>query len=77
MNYPELHLTFTGKKIPGTNDDELRFIIKGDPVILTKAIRTVMQARQDIAAAMMAAVIDYCNQEGIDCGQLKHMVKFH
>lgn len=77
MQLPFLQLEFTGKKIPGTDHDEMRFQLKGDPVILTKALRTVMQARQDLAAAMMAAVIDYCNQENIDCGELKHMVKFH
>lgn len=61
---PFLKLEFTGRKVPGTNTDEMHFVLKGDPVILTKAIRTVMQARQDFAAAMMAVVIDYCLQEG-------------
>jgi hypothetical protein len=74
---PFLKIEFTGKKIPGTQDEEMRFQLKGDPVLLTKAIRTVMQARQEIAAAMIAAVIDYCKEMGIDCGDLKYMVKFH
>jgi hypothetical protein len=77
MELPFLKIEFTGKKIPGTDQDEMRFQLKGDPVLLTKAIRTVKQAKQEIAAAMMAAVIDYCNQEKIDCGELKNMVKFH
>lgn len=76
-NFPFLKLEFTGKKIPGTNQDEMRFQMTGDPVLLSKALRTVMQHNQGIAAALMAAVIDYCNAEGIDCGQLKDMIRFH
>lgn len=73
---PFFQISFTGKKIPGTDYDEMRFQMKGDTVLLCKAIRTIMQERQEFAAAFMAAVIDYCNEEGIDCGQLKHMVKY-
>lgn len=73
---PFFQISFTGKKIPGTDDDEMRFQMKGDTLLLCKAIRTIMQNRQEFAAAFMAAVIDYCNQEGIDCGELKYMVKF-
>jgi len=72
---PFLKIEFTGKEIPGTQYEEIKFRLRGDPVLLTKALRTVMQARQEIAAAIISAVIDYCLHEGIDCGQLKHMVK--
>jgi len=75
MELPFLQLSFTGKKL-SNGSDEMRFQMKGDPILLAKAIRTVMQARQDIAAAIMAAVIDYCQQEGIDCGELSKMVTF-
>lgn len=71
---PFLQISFTGKKIPGSDADELRFQMKGDKVMLTKAIRTIMQSRLDIAAAFMTAVIDYCHQKGIDCGDLSDAV---
>jgi len=60
-----------------TSPAEMNFKIEGDPVIVSKMITKAMEQKQDIAAAMMAAVIFFCNGQGIDCGELKDMVHFH
>lgn len=64
---PELHLFLRG------GEKEMRIVIKGDPKVITKMIRTAMQARQDIAAAFIVAVVDYATQEGFDSGDLGTM----
>lgn len=48
--------------------------LKGDPATVTQMLRTAMDARQDIAAAFMAAVIHYAHGQGWDCGELEKMV---
>jgi len=58
-----------------SDDGQMHIVIKGDPIILTKMIATAMQARQDIAAAMIASVVDFCQREGFDCGDMSRMVK--
>lgn len=50
--------------------------LKGDPVIVTKMIATAMRHSIQIAAIMIAPVIEYCEQEGFDCGDLKNMAKY-
>lgn len=67
---PLLHIEL----LPG---DQMNFKIKGDPIVVAKMISTVMRHKQEIAAAIIAPVIEYCQAEGIDCGKLKDMVKFH
>lgn len=71
-----LHIELTGRKMSGTDQDEMRFQQKGDPRLWAQMVRTVMQHNQEIAASFMAAVIDYCHEEGIDCGDLSSMVIF-
>lgn len=72
---PVLHIYLENKPFQG-HDSTLRVIVKGDPVLLTQMIRTAMQSRQDVAAAFIASVVDYANEQGFDCGQLGQMVKF-
>lgn len=57
-------------------NDKMNFKIKGDPVLVAKMVRTAMQHSQEIAAAMIACVVDYCLEEHIDCGDMQYMVKF-
>lgn len=71
-----LHIELTGRKIPGTDQDEMHFKQRGDPATWAKMVRTIMQHNQHIAASFMAAVIDYCHEEGIDCGDLSSAVIF-
>lgn len=49
--------------------------LKGDPVIVTKMIATAMDARTDIAAAMIAAVMLWADQNSIPHDKLGEMVK--
>jgi hypothetical protein len=60
----------------GINDALLRIRINGDPLLICKMLRTAMQSRQDIAAAFIAAVVDYAQQEGFWAGDLENMVTF-
>lgn len=76
MGQTLLHIELTGKKLPGTDQDELRFQQKGDPATWAQMVRTVMQHDQKIAASFMSAVIDYCHEQGIDCGDLSSAVVF-
>jgi hypothetical protein len=48
--------------------------LNGDPATVAQMLRTAMEARQDIAAAFMAAVIHYAHAQGWDCGELEKMV---
>lgn len=57
-------------------NEQMHFVLKGNPVTVAKMISTVMRHKQDIAAAMIASVVEYCHEEGFDCGDLEHMVKF-
>jgi hypothetical protein len=61
------------EELPG---DQMNLKMKGDPAMLAKMVANVMKHRQDIAAALIAPVIEYCRNEGFDCGQLKDMVKY-
>lgn len=72
---PVLNIYLENKPFQG-HDSTLKVIVKGDPVLLTKMIRTAMQSRQDVAAAFIASVVDYAKEEGFDCGELSQMVKF-
>jgi hypothetical protein len=67
---PLLHV----EMLPG---EQMNFRISGDPVIVCKMIRTAMDAKQEIAAAMIAAVCDYADANGIPRDQIGNMVKFH
>ena len=51
--------------------------LSGDPVIVSKMIATAMNARQDIAAAMIAGVMSWADENGIPRDQLGNMIKFH
>jgi len=64
-----LHVEMTGEK-------EMNFKIEGDPVIVCKMICNAMKAKQDIAAAMIAAVIQFADQSGIPREAIGSMVKF-
>ena len=48
--------------------------LKGDPKTVAKMVANAMKVNQEIAAAMIAPVIEYANNEGFDCGELKKMV---
>lgn len=72
-----LSLEILPELIPGTSDQKLRVQLIGDPVLIAKAIRAAMDARQDICAAYLAGVIDWCIANNIDCGNLRKMIKFH
>ncbi len=67
---PLLHIEL----LPG---DQMNFKIKGDPVIVCKMIRTAMDANQEIAAAMIAAVCDWADANKIPRDQIGKLVKFH
>lgn len=57
--------------------NQFNLILKGDPVIVTKMILQGMDAKQDICAAFIAAVVHWCQDNNVDPGELKNMVKFH
>jgi hypothetical protein len=65
--YTLLHI----EQLPG---EQMHLKLEGDPELVAKMIATVMHHDKNIAAAFMACVIEYCVQEGIDCGDLKSMV---
>lgn len=58
-------------------DHQMNFKIQGDTVIVCKMICNAMLNRQDIAAAMIAAVMDWADRQGIPRDQLGNMIKFH
>ena len=70
MDNPLLHV----EMLPG---EQMNFKIKGDPVIVCSMIATAMDARQDIAATMIAAVMDWADRHNIPRDQLGTMIKFH
>ena len=58
-------------------EDNMNFKLQGDPVIVSKMIRNAMEAKQDICAAMIAAVMSWAKDHNIEPQQLAEMVKFH
>ncbi len=69
-----LLIEVTGRLIPGTDQEEGHLKVQGEPVTLIPVIRSVMQMRQDIAALFIACVVSYCDEQGMDSGDLKRMV---
>ena len=65
-----LHVEMTGQA-------EMNCKLTGDPVIVSKMIANAMNARQDIAAAMIAAVISWADMNGIPREAIGNMVQFH
>jgi len=57
-------------------DKEMNVKLSGDPVIVAKMIANAMDARVDIAAAMVAAVFSWADQNDIPRDQLERMIKF-
>lgn len=58
-------------------NEEMNLKLIGDPVIVCKMIANAMDARQEIAAAMIAAVMFYADNNEIPRNELGNMVKFH
>ena len=48
------------EQLPG---EQMRFVLKGDALTVSKMIRTVMNNRSDVAAAMISAVLTYSKEE--------------
>lgn len=57
--------------------DQMNIKLEGDPVIVSKMIAQAMNAKQDICAAMIAAVFTWADENGIPRAALQNMVKFH
>jgi len=57
--------------------EEMRLKFTGNPVVLSKMIAKGMQQKQEIAAAVVAGVLHWCELEGINPDDLKGMVQFH
>jgi hypothetical protein len=66
--YAMLHI----EQMPG---EQMNLKLKGDPAVIAKMVATAMRHSQTIAAAIIAPVIEYCQQEGFHCGDLEKMVK--
>jgi hypothetical protein len=45
--------------------------------MIAKMVSTAMRYNQEICAALIAPVIEWCQENDVDCGDLKEMVKFH
>jgi len=60
-----------------TSPKEMNIKLQGDPVIVCKMICNAMNTKPDIAAAMIAAVIQYADQNGIPREAIGNMVVFH
>lgn len=70
MDTPLLHIEEKPGKI-------MHFQLKGNPVILCKLIAQAMEQNQEIAAAMIAAVMAWADKNDIPRDQLGSMVIFH
>jgi len=55
---------------------QMRIILKGDPVLISKMISTAMDSRQDICAAMIAGVCAWFEKNNMPISEIGNMVKF-
>ena len=71
-----LKIEFLPELIPGTKKQKMNLALHGSPVLICKGIRGAMEAKQEICAAFIAGVVDWCKHHGVDPGELKNMVSF-
>lgn len=72
-----LKIEFPGEKVPGTNLDRLHIVLQGSPVLICKGISAAMAQKQDICAAIIAGVVDWCKKNDVYPGDLGGMVQFY
>lgn len=77
MQEAVLHLELKEGIALGGHPDSMRAILKGNPVMVAKMIAHAMDGKQEIAAAVIAGVLSWCQENGINPDNLKNMVKFH
>lgn len=77
MEVAHLRIEFLPENIPGTTKQKMKLEISGSPVLLAKGIKGAMNTEQDICALMIAGVVSWCQDAGIDCGDLANMVQFY
>lgn len=54
--------------------ETMRLRKKGDKATIAMLLRAAMDTDKEVAAACLTAALSYCQEKGIDCGQLGSLV---